>query len=93
MSKENTICTKDKLNCPITWIKWAKNSTEVESLLKKFKNVTVKDSEVNGFLLFSKESDSLPVISIKMLQGKPCADPLIEVKPEGQSFYPTEVRN
>jgi len=93
MSKENTTCAMDKQNCPITWIKWAKNSKEVSSLVKKFKNVTVKDSKVNGFLLFSKEFDSLPVISIKMLQEKPCVDPLVEVKPEGQSFYPTEVQN
>jgi len=93
MSRENTICVKDRRDCPITWIKWAKDKTEVSAEEKKFKNVKVLDSKVNGFLLFSKAVDSLPVISIKMLQEEPCLDPIVEVTPDSQSFYASEIRN
>ena len=61
--------------------------------MKKFKGVKVTESTKDGFLLFSKEVDSLPVISIKMLQGTPCLDPSQEEKQLGQSFYASEIRN
>lgn len=52
--------------------------TKTAGLTKK--NVEERKSS-DGFLLFSKEFDQLPLTTIKMLQEKPCVDPTVEVKP------------
>ena len=78
MTADNVICVKDKKDCPITWIKWVKDLKGLD-----LKNVTVQNSGENGYLMFSKAVDALPIISIKMLQKKPCLDPIQEVKANG----------
>lgn len=66
-SLDTTICVKDLRDCPITWIKWAETQSEVDKITEaEGETVSVRHAGEYGFLLFSKEVDSLPVISIKM---------------------------
>ena len=65
------ICVKDRDQCPITFIKWVSAG----------KKLPLPDDEVtkrellNGTLVFSKMTDSLPLTSIKLQLEEPCLDP------------------
>ena len=83
-SLENTVCVSDKKDCPITDILWAQTA-----------NSSYHSIEINnkGFLLFSKNTDSLPVISLKLLKGKPCLDPSNTDNPRNSSYFEPDLRN
>ena len=79
---ENTICVEKERDCPINFMKWAKNGKELYDILEKegwtSEDVTISEIEIanlSGMLVFSKKADSLPITSIKMLEDTPCLNP------------------